>query len=52
MAGVSPSENLDNFRQLADSPGDRISVQNLRKSGRMTARERIHALLDLSLIHI
>ena len=46
MAGVSPSENLNNFRQQADSPGDRISVQNLRKSGRMTARERIHALLD------
>ena len=46
MTGVSPSDNLDNFRQLANSPGDRISVQNLRKSGRMTARERIHALID------
>ena len=46
MTRVSPSDNLDNFRQLANSPGDRISVQNLRKSGRMTARERIHALID------
>ena len=46
MTGVSPSENLNNFRQLANNPGDRISVQNLRKSGRMTARERIYALID------
>ena len=46
MAKASPSDNLDILRQIANNPGDRISVQNLRKSGRMTARERIGALLD------
>ena len=46
MAKTSPSDNLDILRQIANNPGDRISVQNLRKSGRMTARERINALLD------
>ena len=46
MAKASPSDNLDILRQIANNPGDRISVQNLRKSGRMTARERINALLD------
>ena len=46
MAKTSPSDNLDILRQIANNPGDRISGQNLRKSGRMTARERINALLD------
>ena len=46
MAKASPSDNLDTLRQIANNPGDRISVQNLRKSGRMTARERVNALLD------
>ena len=46
MVKASPSETLDILRQIANNPGDRISVQDLRKSGRMTARERINALLD------
>tara|TARA_Y100001970_G_scaffold98864_1_gene124363 strand:- start:8665 stop:10215 length:1551 start_codon:yes stop_codon:yes gene_type:complete len=46
MAGSSDSDNLDAMRQEALNAADRISMQNLRKSGRQTARERISILLD------
>ena len=46
MAGSSHSDNLDAMRQEAMNAADRISMENLRKSGRQTARERISMLLD------
>ena len=65
MAGASHSDDLDAMRREALNSADRISMEELRKSGRQTARERITMLLDadsfvevgsfvqhLSLIHI
>ena len=46
MAGASHSDNLDAMRQDALNAADRISMEELRKSGRQTARERIAMLLD------
>ena len=46
MAGASHSDDLDAMRQEALNAADRISMEELRKSGRQTARERITMLLD------
>lgn len=42
----SRSDELDAMRQIANSPGDRTSLKELRESGRQSARERINSLLD------
>ena len=42
----SRSDELDAMRQVANSPGDRASLRELRESGRQSARERINSLLD------
>mgnify|MGYP001407592938 FL=1 len=46
MAGASHSDDLDAMRREALNSADRISMEELRKSGRQTARERITMLLD------
>ena len=46
MAGASHSDDLDAMRREALNAADRISMEELRKSGRQTARERITMLLD------
>tara|TARA_B100000029_G_scaffold270952_1_gene266106 strand:- start:509 stop:2059 length:1551 start_codon:yes stop_codon:yes gene_type:complete len=46
MAGASHSDDLDAMRRDAVNAADRISMEELRKSGRQTARERISMLLD------
>ena len=46
MAGASHSDDLDAMRQEALNAADRISMEEVRKSGRQTARERIAMLLD------
>lgn len=46
MAGATHSDDLDAMRQEALNAADRISMEELRKSGRQTARERISMLLD------
>ena len=46
MAGATHSDDLDAMRQEALNAADRISMEELRKSGRQTARERIAMLLD------
>ena len=46
MAGASHSDDLDAMRQRALNAADRISMEEVRKSGRQTARERIAMLLD------
>ena len=46
MAGASHSDDLDAMRRDALNSADRISMEELRKSGRQTARERITMLLD------
>jgi len=46
MAGASHSDDLDAMRREALNAADRISMEELRASGRQTARERIKMLLD------
>ena len=46
VAGLSPSDDLDAFRQESMSPGDRNVIKEMRESGSQTARERVLALLD------
>ena len=46
MAGASHSEDLDAMRLEAVNAGDRVSMEELRKAGKQTARERISMLLD------
>ena len=46
VAGLSPSDDLDAFRQDSMSPGDRNVIKEMRESGSQTARERVLDLLD------
>ena len=46
VAGLSPSDDLDAFRQDSRSPGDRSVIKEMRESGSQTARERVLDLLD------